>query len=92
MVQKQNDNSLKKGARPFSLGCDTRLRGLRVGKQEVWIMHGLRLNLFMFKERKGSREPGIVAAPGCGVTTVGQKQASATTSGPTAMGTNPYSI
>lgn len=55
-------------------------------------MHGLRLNLFMLKERKGSRDPRVVVALGYGVTTVRQKQAGATSSGPTAMGTNPYSI
>lgn len=31
-------------------------------------------------------------APGCRVTTVGHRQAGTTSSGPGAMGTNPYSV
>lgn len=78
------------------LGCDTRLRGLRVGKQGVGVMHGFRYKSASAQGEEGhekwSGQPRMVVAPGCGVTTLGQTQADVTSSGLDATGPNHYLI
>lgn len=58
-------------------------------------MHGLRYKSAYTQgeegQEKGSRQSRMVVAPGCGVATVGQRQAGASSSDPRAMGTKSYS-